>query len=68
MSKSVLCETNGAFMGNLLSMLETLKDTSNLSSGTSKQYTDTFNFGSKDLILYALGSEFYKKKNYIIFD
>lgn len=62
MSNSVLCENNHQFMGNLLKMLEDLKDTSKSNGEAGKEYTNKFDYGSKDLILYALGSKEHKKK------
>lgn len=67
MSKSVLCENSGQFMNNLLTKLEDLKGTSKtkLDSTIDKVFTQTFNFGSKELILYALGSKEMCSKQYL---
>lgn len=53
MSESRLCETSAEGMANLVNMLDELKTSD--SSENSNTVTTTFVFGSKDLILYALG-------------
>lgn len=66
MSDSVLCENSGQFMNNLLTKLEDLRDNSksNGNNDIQKEFTNTFKFGTKELILYALGSK--NIKNYIL--
>ncbi|XP_061392370.1 peroxisomal multifunctional enzyme type 2 [Musca vetustissima] len=49
MSQAKHCNTIGEASGNLLEVLEKLKE------GGVSDFEDTFQFGSKDLIVYALG-------------
>lgn len=56
MSTSKHCESSSETIGNLMSILEGLKATNDSSSITPQtEWTDDFEFNSKDLILYALG-------------
>lgn len=50
-----LCETNAQAIGNLMSTLEALKDGS---ASTLDECRAEFEFSSRDVIVYALGSEY----------
>lgn len=47
-------ESSSETIGTLMSILEGMKKTNNI-AGAQSEWTDEFEFGSKDLILYALG-------------
>lgn len=57
MSKKLRFESNAEAS---MALMKVLEDLDNKSSGKNEpqEALDTFNFGSKDLILYALGSKF----------
>lgn len=50
------CESSSETIANLMNILEDLKATNdNSSAGAQTEWTDSFEFSGKDLILYALG-------------